>query len=91
MSKKRVFSKTTWSKVVKDEGKKAKRLHLKANKDGLYFCPVDLCESDGYKSQRGCRKHVSVKHGWFYFFDEKPDMNKYFPQLCTQVNAKQTT
>ena len=91
MSKKRVFSKTIWAKTLKDEGKKAKRLHLKPNADGVYFCPVDLCESDGFKSQRGCRKHVHIKHGWYYFFDEKPDMNKYFPELCTNSSTKQTT
>ena len=90
MSKRRLFSKTIWAKTLKDEGKKAKRLHLQANQDGVYFCPVELCESDGFNSQRGCRKHVHIKHGWFYFFDEKPDMTKYFPELCINVNIKQT-
>ena len=87
MSKRRLFSKTIWAQTLKDEGKKAKRLQLKANQEGVYFCPVDLCESNGFTSQRGCRKHVHIKHGWYYFFDEKPDMAKYFPELCTNVNA----
>ena len=91
MSKRRLFSKTIWAKTLKDEGKKPKRLNLKANQDGVYFCPVELCESNGFSSQRGCRKHVHIKHGWYYFFDEKPDMSKYFPELSTNVNTITTT
>ena len=91
MSKRRLFSKTVRSKTLKDEGKKAKRLNLKPNRDGIYFCPVELCESNGFNSKRGCRKHVHIKHGWFYFFDEKPDMTKYFPELSTNVNTVTTT
>jgi hypothetical protein len=91
MSKRRLFSKIIWAKTLKDEGKKAKRLNLKPNQDGVYFCPVDLCESNGFNSKRGCRKHVHIKHGWYYFFDEKPDMSKYFPELSTNVNTITTT
>ena len=25
--------------------------------------------------------HVFYKHGWFYFFEKKPDINKYFPYV----------
>ena len=28
----------------------------------------------GFSSQRGFRKHVKNKHGWFYYFDAKPDL-----------------
>ena len=28
----------------------------------------------GFASQRGCRKHVKTKHGWYYYFDEKPTL-----------------
>ena len=34
-----------------------------------------MCDHNGFKSQRGCRKHVNTKHSWFLFFDEKPDVS----------------
>ena len=86
MSKQRSFSKVVWAKALKDEKRKAKRLKLKANSDGVFICPVQSCESNGFNSQRGCRKHVHTKHGWFYFFDEKPDISTYFPQLTVAAN-----
>jgi len=43
--------------------------------DSLYHCPIQVCEHDGLKSQRGCRKHVNTRHSWFFFFDEKPDVS----------------
>ena len=39
----------------------------------LYHCPVQECEHDGFQSQRGCRKHVNIKHSWFFYFDEMPN------------------
>ena len=52
---------------------KPKRLHLeKGEADSLYHCPIQLCEHEGFQIQRGCRKHVNNKHGWFLYFDEKP-------------------
>ena len=86
MSKQRSFTKVIWSKALKDEKRKAKRLNLKANSDGVYICPVESCDSNGFNSQRGCRKHVHTKHGWFYFFDEKPDISLYFPELIVAAN-----
>ena len=32
------------------------------------------CDHDGFLSQRGCRKHVNTKHGWFLYFDEKAEL-----------------
>ena len=53
---------------------KPKRLHLEKDEtDRLYHCPIQECDHDGFQSQRGCRKHVNTKHGWFYFFDQKPE------------------
>ena len=40
--------------------------------DGLDHYPVTGCEHAGFESKRGCRKHVKTKHGWYYYFDEKP-------------------
>ena len=55
---------------------KPKRLHLeKDDVDSLYHYPIQLCEHEGFQSQRGCRKHVDNKHSWFFYFDEKPRAN----------------
>lgn len=51
---------------------KKRRLHLPQDSDGRYECPVSHCEHSRFQSQRGCRKHVSKTHGWFYYFDEPP-------------------
>ena len=65
-------NKVEWSKI---DGAlpRSKRLHLEKDEaDSLYHCPIQLCERDGFQSQRGCRKHVNNKHSWFFYFDEKP-------------------
>ena len=50
------------------------RLHLEEDDcDGLFHCPVQICNHDGFTTQRGSRKHVKNKHSWYYYFDEKPD------------------
>ena len=62
-----------WSKLA-NASPKPKRLHLEEDDcDGLFHCPVQICNHDGFTTQRGCRKHVKNKHGWFYYFDEKPN------------------
>ena len=67
--------KVDWSKID-GSSPKPKRLHLeKEETDSLYHCPIQACDHDGFKSQRGCRKHVNTKHSWFFFFDEKPDIS----------------
>ena len=69
MSKK---CKVNWSDID-GASPKPKRLHLeKDDADSLYHCPIQLCEHEGFQSQRGCRKHVNNKHSWFFYFDEKP-------------------
>ena len=52
---------------------KPKRLKLTSDTDGIFHCPVRNCEHQGFLSQRGCRKHVKKIHGWFYYFDERPE------------------
>ena len=70
MSKK---CKVNWSDID-GASPKPKRLHLEKDEtDRLYHCPIQECDHDGFQSQRGCRKHVNTKHGWFYFFDQKPE------------------
>ena len=62
-----------WSKLA-NASPKPKRLHLEEDdSDGLFHCPVQICNHDGFTTQRGCRKHVKNKHSWYYYFDEKPD------------------
>ena len=62
-----------WSKLA-NASPKPKRLHLEEDDcDGLFHCPVQICNHDGFTTQRGCRKHVKNKHSWYYYFDEKPD------------------
>ncbi|CAB4024699.1 partial [Paramuricea clavata] len=67
-------SKVDW-KLVDGAFTKQRRLHLVKDRDGLDRCPVTGCEHPGFASQRGCRKHVKIKHGWYYYFDEKPNVS----------------
>ena len=56
---------------------KPKRLHLEEHEnDGLFHCPVENCDHEGFSSQRGCRKHVKNKHSWFYYFDSVPSSSE---------------
>ena len=64
--------KVDWSDID-GASPKPKRLHLEKDEtDSLYHCPIQVCEHEGFQSQRGCRKHVNNKHCWFFYFDEKP-------------------
>ena len=62
-----------WSKLA-NASPKPKRLHFEEDHcDGLFHCPIQACNHDGFNSQRGCRKHVENKHRWYFHFDEKPN------------------
>ena len=76
-SKKR--TKLDWKSAI-GAADKPKRLHLVRNEDDIILCPVPYCEHYGFLTERGCRKHVSEKHGWWYFFDTKPIEEECFPQ-----------
>ena len=84
---KRILSKTSWKDAI-GASKKPKRLKLLSH-NGLFICPVAYCEGEPYRSKRGCRKHVFTKHGWYYYFEEKPDIAKVFPEFCTRANNYQ--
>ena len=86
--KKRILSKYAWKDAI-GATKKPKRLKLLSDKNGLFICPVVNCETEPYRSRRGCRKHVFTKHGWYYYFEEKPDLAKVFPELNTRTNNYQ--
>ena len=67
-----------WSKIV-NASPKPKILCLEEDdSDGLFYCPVQICNHDGFSMQRGCRKHIMNKQSWYYYFDKKPD--------STQIN-----
>ena len=84
---KRILSKISWKDTI-GASKKPKRLKLLSH-NGLFICPVSHCESEPYRSKRRCRKHVFTKHGWYYYFEEKPDIAKVFHEFCTRANNYQ--
>ena len=70
---------------------KPRRLHLAKGTDGLDHCPVRGCEHSAFQSRRGCRKHVKTKYGWYYYFDEKPNVClSPFPSAETQPKGCKT-
>jgi len=82
---KKLLSKYVWKNAV-GATSKPKRLHLKADLDGLFSCPVLHCDGYAYETKRGCRKHVFNRHGWYYFFDEKPNIEDVLPQHVIDNN-----
>ena len=49
-------------------------------------CITGRCKFVTTKGQRGCRKYVSTKHSWFFYFDEKPDLSIFKDTLQVPVN-----
>ena len=84
---KRILSKASWKDAI-GATKKPKRLKLLSH-NGLFICPIAYCESEPYRSKRGCRKHVFTKRGWYYYFEEKPGIAKVFPEFSTRTNNYQ--
>ena len=82
---KRLLSKKVWKNEI-GAASKPKRLRLVSDKDGLFNCPIKNCDSESYHSQRGCRKHVYERHGWFYFFEKKPNIEEVLP-TCVIAKA----
>lgn len=84
---KRTFSKKEWQQV-EGASKKPKRLKLVADQHGLFICQLSGCDNNSYKSQRRCRRHVVEKHGWYFYFDEKPKLEDAFPEKLLQPSSK---
>ena len=82
---KQVLSKASWKDAV-GATKKPKRLKLMTH-NGLLICLVVYCESEPYWSKPGCSKHVFTKHDWYYYFEEKPDIAKVFPEFSTRTKV----
>ena len=85
MSKK---CKVNWSEI---DGTSSKPKWLQLEKDetsGLFHCPIQECDHDGFQSQRGCRKHVNTctKHSWFFYFDKKPNSKEITDSLKVASN-----
>ena len=83
---KRLMPKPFWKEAC-GASLKSKRLKLSPQKDGLFLCPVTDCDSESYKSKRGCRKHVYNRHGWYYYFDRKPDVSEVLPEGNTRMST----
>ena len=80
---KRILSKASWKDAI-GTTKKPKRLKLLSH-NGPFICLLAYCESEPY----GCCKHVFTKHGWCYYFEEKPDIAKALPEFSTRTNNHQ--
>ena len=75
------LSKSQW-KLAKGARKKPKRLHLQPDPadGGITYCPIESCtHTAGFLTERGCRKHVSNLHAWYYYFDNQPKEEEVFP------------
>ena len=85
-SPRRRYLKCTWKFAV-GASKKPRRLKLVADGNSLFTCPVQSCDHNLFKSKRGCRKHVSIYHGWYFYFNEKPDAKTLLPdeQIRTAI------
>ena len=77
-------TKLEWSKAIGAKSK-ARRLRLRPVRDGIYQCPIENCEHEGFISQRGCRKHINCVHGWYFYFDTKPSVREAFPEDVTRL------
>jgi len=89
MARQVLLPKQVWQNAVGAKPK-ARRLHL-VPADGLYSCPVETCDSFSFRSQRGCRKHVTLRHGWYYYFDAKPNVEEALPAQAVKRSAIQKT
>ena len=83
----KLLPKGVWKNAV-GAFKKPRRLHLNADDAGNFHCPVISCDSESFRSQRGCRKHVFMRHGWYYYFDEKPNSMDVLPAQNTKVISR---
>ena len=63
-------------------------LRLRANSHGQFMCPIDNCMHLGFRSSRGLRRHIDVKHSWLYWFESEPDVKR--DQLVADPSKVQT-
>ncbi|XP_057299140.1 uncharacterized protein LOC130629800 isoform X2 [Hydractinia symbiolongicarpus] len=84
---KRVLQKPAWKEAL-GASMRSKRLKLMPDKDNRFCCPVADCDSESYGSKRGCRKQVYNRHGWFYYFDKRPNIDEVLPHFSTRNRIK---
>ena len=82
-----ILSKASWKHDIRAT-KKPKRLKLLSH-NGLFICLFAYCESEPYRSKRGCHKYVFTKHGWYYYFEENPGIAKVFAEFSTRASSYQ--
>ena len=54
---------------------KPRKFHLVSDPRGVFHCLIRNCDHIGFKSQRGCRKHVKKVHGSYIYFDSKTNIS----------------
>ena len=68
-----------------------RKLILRSNEENMYTCPVKLCLHADFKSSRGLRKHIDIKHPWFYFFDDQPEVKREEMEVAVTETRKANT
>ena len=54
-----------------------RKLKLRSNCKGSFTCPIlKICLHTDFKSSRGLRKHINMKHPWYFYFDRQPEVKK---------------
>ena len=66
---------------------------LKKDDNEIYHCPVESCSHLGFTSKRGCRKHVTNIHPWYFCFDENPtrDINDQMALTSSNQDLEKKT
>ena len=71
---------------IEGAAKKKRILHLAAEDGtGGYACPISICLHDSFKSSRGLRKHLDNIHPWYYYFDNRPSIQR---QIAVKLPKK---
>ena len=67
---------------------KKRKLKLRASEeDNTFQCPVKYCDHEGFKTERGCQKHIKSRHGWYYFLTK----NQMYKALRRKYAAQATS
>ena len=78
-------------RAVEGASQKKRVLHLTPEPDNTYMCPIKTCLHDAYRSVRGVRKHVESIHSWYFYFDEKPRLQRQEAVRLRKVRLKSYT
>ena len=78
-------------KAVNGAAKRKRILHLTVDENEQYICPVSTCLHNGYKSSRGLRKHINSQHEWYFWFDERPRIQRSEAAQLPRKRIKSST